>query len=197
MVWIVIKLFFRRRFFLRFIAFAFPPLYFNNRYELMIYIILFIVFGTSFYNLDNEKYFWDNRINILTEINIGTYVLAINSSNFFFISLYFLLAIFINIIFNKINIVLFTNIVDFCNMLLFSTFIGNYIYYYFSKIKNFYGKKLVKYLIFILLFNIVVLIIGTKIYLHILFLLSILILYFLQINYFKKSIYYKSNDTAN
>jgi len=191
-MWIVIKYYFRKGFFLRFLPFIIPSFYnLDFKIEVLIYTLIFILFENSFCKLHIEKYFWDKRINKVTEVKLGWLLKIINGVNALFITLMFIVSLFIKFFFydSVDNIGRLT--IQFLSLMVFSTISGNLLHLSFSKMAPFKGKKVLRFLVFSFSLNLPQIVFFSQYYFQVLFLFLIIFVWHKQIKKFKKYTYCK------
>lgn len=186
MALIYLKYYFRNGFFFRFTPFLIPTIYYSNvKIELLLYVLIFILFENAFCKPNNEKYLWDNRINVITDVNTGKLLATINIINAVYIVLWFCVSLFIRVLLDNNIVNVGYLIIQFSCLLISSTIIGNFLYFTFSKIPSFFFKRVVRIITFGLLLNIPVMIFLVHYYFQIIFLLILVIFWLKQVEYFK------------
>lgn len=192
MIGLSLKYYFRNGFFLRFSPFIIPAFYtLNNKVGILIYLLIFILFEKNFCELYNEKYFWDNRINILTNVRLNKLMLSVNITNFLSVLFWFCVSLVFKILLNNDAVNIGYLIIQFLCLLVSSIIIGNFLYFTFSKTNSFFAKRTIRIIIFSFMMNIPVLIFFTKYYFQIIFLFLLIFIWYKQIKYFKSYKYYK------
>ncbi len=185
MIPVYLKYYFRKAYFFRFTPFVIPAIYYHNiKIALLLYMLLFILYENCFCKPFNEKYLWDNRMNIITEVNTGKLFTTVNLINLLSIAFWFYLSLVINYILNHNIADIGYLIIQFLSLLLFSTIIGNFLYFIFSKIPPFFAKRIVRILIFSIPLNISVAINFLQFYFQIIFLTVLIFVWYKQIKYF-------------